>query len=271
MTRRAFAGCWAKLDHAKTHIDLLRTEIEKAGAPDPYAIPLRREYDPQEGAVVYRIDRMIEIRDDWPLIFGDAIHDLRGALDHLMWQLAIRYLGRTPTKAEVRYIQFPEVRPLRDFTGNRYLRFVQPADIDRLKPFQPYKRLGKGNLHPLPKLISLSNTDKHRRLHLLVVIPQSATLTNRPETFRDCVSVFRLMPDGKTLATVEMIAPRRNIRVNDIVARIFVQPTGPNPDVDFDMRLTGYVGTGRLGPVVPLLEGMAKYVAAVLSEFDPPR
>jgi hypothetical protein len=72
MTRCAFSGCWAKLDHAVTHIDMLRAEIEKAGAPHPYLIPLRRQYEADLGAVVYRIDRVIQIRDDWPVIFGDA-------------------------------------------------------------------------------------------------------------------------------------------------------------------------------------------------------
>lgn len=174
MTRRAFTDCWAKLNHAKAHIELLRAEIEEVGAPAPESIPLRREYDPNERAIIYRIDRVIEVRDSWPLILGDAIHDLRGALDHLMWRLAITYLGRTPSKTEAPRIQFPQVRRLRDFQGHRFLRYVRPEDIDRLKPFQPYKRPSKGNRHPLPKLISLSNTDKHRRLHLLVVAPYQA-------------------------------------------------------------------------------------------------
>jgi hypothetical protein len=269
MTRRAFAGCWAKLDHAVTHINLLRTEIEEAGAPHPDLIPLRRKYEEDQGAVVYRIDRVIQIRDDWPLIFGDAVHDLRGALDHLMWQLAIAYLGRRPTRAEAVNIQFPVIRRLKDFQGNRYLRYVRQADIEHLKPFQPYKRLNRGVLHPLPKLVALSNTDKHRRLHLLVAVPHGATLTYRPEAFRDCVLSPRALPGGQ--AAVEHIAPRRSPRADDVVFRVFVQPTGPNPDADLNVRLTGFIGTGRLGPVVPMLEGIAQYVAAVLREFDPPR
>jgi hypothetical protein len=270
MTRRAFAGCWAKLDHAKAHINMLKTEIEKAGAPDHESVPLRREYDPNEGAVSYRIDRVIQIDDHWPLILGDAIHDLRGALDHLMWQLAIVYLGRTPNKAEKNNVQFPVVRRLRDFPTERHLRYARPADIDRLKPFQPYKRLNKGQLHPLPKLVSLSNADKHRRLHLLVVVPHNATFTNRLDACRDCVPDQRLMPDG-SYANAHHIVPRRNPQSGDVVLRIFVRPTGPNPDVDFDMRLTSFVGLGKLGPVVPMLEGMAQYVEAVLKAFDPPR
>ena len=220
--------------------------------------------------MVYQIDRVIQIGDDWPLIFGDAIHDLRGALDHLMWQLAIAYLGRTPTRPEARNIQFPVIKRLKGFPGHPFLRYIRQADIDRLKPFQPYKRLNRGALHPLPKLVALSNTDKHRRLHLLVAVPHQATFTNAPGMFRDCTPVLAATPGGMS-AVIEHFAPGRSPHADDVVFRILVQPTGPNPDVDLNVRLTSFVGTGRLGPVVPILEGMAQYVAAVLREFDPPR
>jgi hypothetical protein len=113
MTRRAFAGCRAKLAHAIEHTNVLKAEIEEAGAPDPTAIPLRRAYEAADGAVVYRIDRMIKIPEHWPLIAGDAIHDLRSALDHLMWQLAIVHLGRMPTAKEAPNIQFRKCEGLK--------------------------------------------------------------------------------------------------------------------------------------------------------------
>lgn len=267
MAYRTFTGCWAKLAHANHHIGLVKAEIEQAGAPDPEMVEVSRVYEPTDRAVVYRIERVIQIGEDWPLIVGDAVHDLRSALDHLMWQLAIKHLGRTPTKSEAPNIQFPEIRKLGDFHRSRFLRYVSPSDIDRLKAFQPYRRLKKGQLHPLPKLVKLSNIDKHRKIHLLVSIPQSSSFTNNPDAFRDCLIDDRLMPNG-AYANIEFIAPRRNPRVNDAVLRVFVQPTGPNPDVDLDYRLQAFVGIGRLGPVVPMLEGMAGYVKAVLSEFD---
>jgi hypothetical protein len=187
MTRRAFAGCRAKLAHAIEHINILKAEIDDIGAPDSTSIPLRRAYEAADGAVVYRIDRVIRVPEHWSLIVGDAIHDLRSALDHLMWQLAIIHLGRVPTSREAPHIQFPEVRRSRDFTNHRYLRYTDASDMDRIKPFQPYKRLNRGQLHPLPKLVKLSNVDKHRRIHLLVTVPQNASFTNRPDGFRDCV------------------------------------------------------------------------------------
>jgi hypothetical protein len=262
------SGCWAKLDHAKQHVDALRHEIERAGAPDMGYIPMLRQYEPDEGAVVYRIGGVTQIRDHWSLIVGDAVHDLRSALDHLMWQLGIVYLGRQPKKTEARDIQFPEVRRLRDFNRHRFLKYVLPADVNRLKPFQPYKRTKRGELHPLPTLVRLSNIDKHRKLHLLVVIPQSASFTNRPDAFRDCVPYPTTSgPQGQPATIIEHIAPGRAPRAGDLILRIPVRPTGANPDVVLDARIIGYVGLGRLGPIIPMLDAIALYVSNVLEAF----
>jgi len=269
MPRRVdLLGCQAKLDHAKQHIDMLRQQIEEAGAPDATLIPLSRTYDPAAGAVIYRITRVICIPDHWPMLVGDAVHDLRCALDHLMWQLAVVHLGRQPTARQARDIQFPEVRKLADFNGNRFLTHIRPSDIERLKPFQPYRRLKKGELHPLPKLIRLSNTDKHRKPHMPVVIPQNAKFTNRSDALRDCVPYPTAPgPGGRPAAIIHHVAPSRNPHAGDEILRIFVRPTGPNPDVELDATLHGYVGIGRLGPAIPMLDAMAQYVGSVLNAF----
>jgi hypothetical protein len=216
---------------------------------------------------VYRLDRVIRVEPEWALIVGDAVQNLRSALDHLMWQLAKRHLSRVPTEQEAKSIQFPEVRRVKDFAGNRYLRYIDTTDVARLKPYQPYKRLNRGELHPLPKLIRLSNIDKHRRLHLLVPRPFQSPLTNRPDAYRDCVPRFELMPNGNR-ASIVLNAPPPNPRPNHPILIAYVDVIGPNPDANFDMTLTGFVGLGRLGPIVPLLDGMAQYVTAVLDAFS---
>jgi hypothetical protein len=262
------SGCQSKLAHAREHINALATEIDRACGPGSYSIPLTRRYEPAVNAVVYRIGTIVDIPDQWALMVGDAIHDMRGALDHLMYQLAIVALGRTPTERENKSIQFPEIRRLKDFNGRGFLTHVRRADVNALKPFQPYKRLKKGQLHPLPKLIRLSNIDKHRKLHLMVVIPRQASFTNRPDAFRDCVpDPATPGPSGQSAATVYHRPPRRSPRPGDEALRVIVRATGPNPDVDFAAQISGDIGIGRLGPVIPMLRGMADYVGAVLSAF----
>jgi hypothetical protein len=265
--RISLDDCRAKLDRAKGHVEELRAEIEREAANNSGLISLQHEYDPNDRAVIYRINYVVQIHEHWPLIFGDAVHNLRCALDHLMWQLAVIHLRRQPTTAEAKQIQFPVVSRAKDFTrSNRFLRHIRNADIDRLKPFQPYKRRRKGEMHPLPKLVYLSNVDKHRKLHLLVVAPQSASFTNRPDAYRDCVPDPRLMPDG-SMAHALLLPPRRPPRPGDVILRTFVHPIGSNPDVEFDASFTGYVATGKLGPILPMLDDMVRYVSSVIQAF----
>ena len=267
--RVSLDGCWAKLDRAKGHVEELRAEIEREAAKNSGLISLQHEYDPNDMAVIYRINRVVHIQERWPLIFGDAIHNLRCALDHLMWQLAIIHLRRQPTAKEAKQIQFPLVSRAKDFTrAHSLLRHIRNADIDRLKPFQPYKRRKKGEMHPLPKLVYLSNVDKHRKLHLLVVATHRTSFTNRADAYRDCAPDFRLMPDGK-MANWLVLPPQRQPRLGDVILRVFVHPLGPNPDVELDASLTGHVAIGKLGPILPMLDAMARYVASVLRAFEP--
>lgn len=263
------SGCWSKLHHANEHLNALRFDIAKACDSDFYTIPVIRRYEPAEKAVIYRIGDIVQIPDDWPLMVGDAIHDMRSALDHLMYQLAIAFLGRKPKESECHNIQFPAIKRLKDFNKHRFLKYVRPDDIAKLKPFQPYKRLKKGALHPLPKLVRLSNTDKHRELHLMVVIPVRESFTNRSDAFRDCVPDPTVPnPPGHPTAIAYHGGLARSPHKGDEILRVRVRPIGPNPDVEFDMKLTGYIGVDRLGPVVRMLEAMAKYVGNVLEAYQ---
>jgi len=225
--------------------------------------------------VIYRIDRVIEVREDWPLILGDAIQNFRAALDYLMYQFAIVYLGRVPTVAEAKNIQFPEIRKLKQIPGHRFLQYIRPVDLDQMKLFQPYRRRHrrkKLEFHPLPWLIRMSNIDKHRRLHVIVVAPYQASFTNRPDGYRDCVPLIRTDPaTGRRHGVTFHKAPSRPLRANTEILRVFVRPTGPNPDVEVDARLTGWITVGKTGPIIPLLDGFGEYVAAVLNRFQPRR
>src|SRR5205085_7802942 len=133
----------------------IRAGVQTA-APNADLIAVGQKYDAVNREIVCYIEQIVEIDKEWPLLTGDAVHNFRSALDHLMWQLARIYLGRSPTEKQAKNIQFPEVRRVKDLTGNRFLTYVRPVDLGILKRYQPYKRLQKGRLHPLPKLIRLS-------------------------------------------------------------------------------------------------------------------
>jgi hypothetical protein len=188
------AGCWSKLDRAKAHIDALRTEIAQVSGSELNAVPLMRKYEPEDRAVVYRVERAPEIRDSWGLIIGDALHNIRGALDHLWWQLAISHLGREPTKDEAKEIQFPIYSTPGVWANRRFLKHVDPRLAAKVEPLQPYNFPSKArSITALGALASLSNTDKHRVIHVVAREAHQATFRYRlgPDDFHNCT----LVPD----------------------------------------------------------------------------
>jgi hypothetical protein len=91
-------GSRAKLKRAQAHIDAFHTAVEEKLGAHPINYGIGRQVDRDQSAVIYRINRLIEIDDGWSPIIGDAVHNLRCALDHLAWQLAIRHCNGVEPK-----------------------------------------------------------------------------------------------------------------------------------------------------------------------------
>ena len=265
MARRFdLSDAWAKLDHANDFIESLRQSLPN----DTHLIQLGRRYSAKKREVVYYVE---DVADDpeWPLLVGDAVQNMRAALDYLMSQLARRHLGRMPTHKESRRIRYPVCRRKKEFVGASkvYLRYLEPADLRTLKRFQPYRSFPKG-YNPLAALERFSNRDSYRPLRLVVVTAKGGSFANRSDTYRDCVRAARVVVEGQPAVDWVLTAPRRQPRKGDVVVRCFVSPTGPNPDVELDASVTAHLMTARIGPVLPALDDMAGYVTAVLEAFD---
>jgi hypothetical protein len=106
-----FSGVWAKIERAKEHLDALRRETGLGigtPIPDTYRIPMRLEYEPSSGDHVFRATATIpeDAVRRVGILVGDIAHNLRSALDHLVWQLSlVRTKGREPSNPKI--IQFP--------------------------------------------------------------------------------------------------------------------------------------------------------------------
>jgi hypothetical protein len=94
LTPSRLVGIRAKIERAKEHIRDLNAEWQAFRATDSYGI--RVDLDPQTGERVYRFEIRQQISIDIATIIGDAVHNLRSALDHLACQL-VEANGRTAT------------------------------------------------------------------------------------------------------------------------------------------------------------------------------
>ena len=158
------SGARAKLDRAKEHRDSLEAIIDPVLEGKANQIQLRAERDCQTSDYIFRV---AATPDEWRLrvgiLIGDVIHNLRSALDHLFWQLYLRYIGIPKPGWETQRVQFPiEDRSERLRKKRETFRKIPSSHWAIIEGAQPYKRRSRKRV--LAILRNLSNRDKHQVL-----------------------------------------------------------------------------------------------------------
>lgn len=147
-----------KVKRAKEHISDLDRELRAFLDSNPYRVGAKR--DPQSRKPVYYVASVTDTPECLPLVAGDAIQNLMGALDHLAYQIVCSDTGDKPPNPN--WIYFPiaddsakyEAKKRGKIEGARQETFDA---IDALKPY-------KGGNDPLWMLYRLNNIEKHRTL-----------------------------------------------------------------------------------------------------------
>jgi hypothetical protein len=127
--------------------------------------------------------------NDWALIFGECIHNLRSSLDNLAFALA--RLQCDPPENE-RAILFPIFHDKAEFNrkGRRYLSQLPDEAatlIERLQPFQRdgSEQFGKPEDDKLLMLQSFNNSDKHQIPAVVLVAPQDLKINFNAEFYHE--------------------------------------------------------------------------------------
>ena len=155
----------AKHRQAQRHAELLRADIRDAGEGEPFSIPLVEETD-GDGALHLRVGHLVARPEEWGLMFGDAVHNFRSALDNGWWALACEHLSREPNEQEAPQIQFPILRPGREWAPGNHVRWVGKNAVTFAGKLQPDPQgYPPDVVHPLVALNRFSNVDKHRSIH----------------------------------------------------------------------------------------------------------
>jgi hypothetical protein len=96
----------ARLRHSEAHFDVLKAEI--TDVLDASDIRFRPWVN--DGHFVLTVDDQSDLPVQWwALLIGDAVVNLRAALDHMAWSLSVAHRGSPPTPLNARWrgIQFP--------------------------------------------------------------------------------------------------------------------------------------------------------------------
>jgi len=160
----------------------------------------------------------------WAVVLGDALHNLRGALDHLVYALAVQQTGQDPPDDDAS-LMFPicSDRAQWDRTWRRRVGSLNEPTRAAIERVQPYNRLEPEQwFMPLWWLGQLNAIDKHRMPHLTVLAahPDEITIDAEEGTFKALWN-REALSDGAALLQLVLQTP--------------------NPDLYVDLKATGAV------------------------------
>jgi hypothetical protein len=119
------------------------------------------------------------IPDWWSVAVGEVMHNLRAALDNLVWQLVIGN-GHKPGQQHEFPIASDEGWYEKRAPGK--LRHVPAAAKRVIDQVQPYRRPAKElRVHPLWIVHNLNRIDKHHLLHVIAAYTHEAKFEVTPE------------------------------------------------------------------------------------------
>lgn len=216
---RIFWGVAAKTDRAIEHLKELQGELRVfREQPHPYAF--FNTVDPDRGHFVFRLHPAWDTGTTarWAAMVGEVVHNLRSALDHLVWE-CVRLGGAEPgphtafpicrAEPEVGFAAWATAAPSTRRRRPGKLYGLGEEAVSVIELFQPYKETPAGNL--LEQIDSLWQIDKHRMPLPLLLLGTEPALE-----LSDCVLLDRdeRMEEGA------------------LVIDVRVSPTGPDPQVE---------------------------------------
>lgn len=213
-------GVWMKLDRARFHLELLDQAISQFAtrieSGDAYQVSI--EYEPEARQHIFRL-RVLEEPPSipWGIIAGDAIHNLRSALDHFVEQMTIRHSGGPMTQTA--FPIFDDAGKFRD-NGRRMIRGCSPAVRKAIADMQPYHR-SDPTTDPLWKLHDLWNMDKHRVVAIVGIVASKRTFKKLPvigkidmSTDPGPVPFISGAEVGPRMLLVEPLDPEASVKLN---------------------------------------------------------
>jgi hypothetical protein len=160
----ALSGVWAKIERGRKHI--IDFYNAKKAFLESRPFTFTHQEDPDTGHVIVSIADIRPVPSELSLIIGDAIHNLRSALDLLACQL----VKLSVNDHDCAYTYFPvseSSRKFRDELKKDKMQLMGKRVISILERLQPYRG---GERNVLWVLHRLDIQDKHR---LLIVAPTS--------------------------------------------------------------------------------------------------
>lgn len=246
-------GAWKKLAWGADHLTTLVEEIATTLQSKENRAVAERQTDSR---YVVKVNFRRWPVDRWSLMLGDAIHSIRGALDHATWEVVCRNGGPPDDVRDQRRIQFPIFDDPDAFEKAAVLGYVDDGTRTIFEDAQPYKT-GKA----LQFLAALSNDDKHRLLLPSVIAYAEGDFDFSVATNKDVGSVGELVLTIKAGDAMEASAE---------IGHFDVEVIGPDPQVQVQGEFPGLLAFEAQGGVVVAGQSLIKlalFVETVLKRL----
>lgn len=212
-----------KMQRALRHLEETHQQITEYLLSDPYQISV--ETDMATGSYLVSASH-VPPSEGIALSFGDFLHNLRSALDHLA-RMMVMQNGGSPVDGQGG-TTFPVLcrakASLVDIKGG-----ISPARREILQRIQPHNLGQDYHLHPLWKLNELDNIDKHRGLHVANLVGYSSIaffpLGSRnvpitPDTNRYSISLHTTQPQRVVVAKADLHEAARAAGMHTTTVRL---------------------------------------------------
>ena len=210
-------SCRLRLGRASEHLGTLKDEISAWSDTDPYSLVRKRNPDATCYSIFLRVWNEPPLQR-WSLITGDCVNNLRAALDHLVYAVAVHETKRDPPPDE-RRLAFPITDKSNLFVNEarriKSLSAPVRAEIERL---QPYNRL-HSDFPPLLSLIrDLNDLDKHRAINVVATLISGGEFDNMRNVTQDNVASIEIntvsLEDGAEIARITLKRPTPDVYYN---------------------------------------------------------
>jgi hypothetical protein len=240
MTPHPLDDARLKWERARTLIeDELVPQVETflTQDPRPYAVRTERS-DAGRDEAILRVHVSRQPPREWGVVIGDIAHNLRSALDHTVYQLAVQGGKNPPSRgtefpifldSAVYHARTPKGDPQRG-SGEYKVRDLDQKAQALVESVQPYR--GDGVSDPLWLLHELSNADKHRVLSVGVSALEETGFNILPKRNVSRIVGYRIGPFDIFEDGAE-------------VGRVQFERTDPDDTVDMDVTLTYMVAFGE--------------------------
>jgi hypothetical protein len=262
-------GVLAKIERAKCHVHDLESRIKAFREANPDLF--RCDQDPKTGNRILRLQKQFPV--EFSLMVGDAVNNMRSALDHLVCRL-IEANGSAPTRRTC----FPLCDTAAKFkeSSPSQIKGVGAQVANLIEAMQPYN----AGYDALGVVCKLNNADKHRVLIMIACGIQRSGISNFNRR------LFDSFPDD-VKATISQFIDRTDRATPMLVAEMFPVlfkdgetlaeiswPGGPPLNVDEKLEAAFEVAISepeivQFQPVVPLLTQLTEFVESVISQYRP--